>query len=573
MMSNLYHNTAPGHYHGSHLRYLIEVRRLRLSDAIAGIRTDLLNQIHGLSAQQRTGLLSVIGFGFLGLPLLSTGAAIPILGTVATVAIPAIWRTALGGARKRLEIELSIIGHSAHFEDLLSAMSIYIDAHPNCGVSLNAFVNAYETALSNYHAVAHQDYNLDAMCQSFLASLRSQMGHTPVWFNQLVNQIDLEIKGRNVDLQHLQENPIGSVDPRIPTLASWQMQLYGFTPTQGSAIESLRQQANTTSSNSPKSQPAIPNSQRSSSPTDSAVWLNSTSMQSVKAENDPWNAEQTTIDVVNSDTTMKNSSPSVSTPKPQDLGVNVAEKMASGRFVISRLIVGATRTGKSQLASDAAGLLRLRFGDKITLFYISAGYIEEEDGRYWRMCDRVSGFYFPEMSDTEKRLAYDSWAQLLDEFNAVPASVDRPKLLIVDELNSVMRSALGLNSEKAIQVFNAIKDKLASISSMGAKRGLSMWGIAPTGAMADMELTRGNVTAMNPIFVAQRPDCDPGWNDVVYLTAKTNGMAPGKRPSEDVWDKARAIGIERVVGVGGQWLLLMDTIEVCQQFSDAVSET
>jgi hypothetical protein len=204
---------------------------------------------------------------------------------------------------------------------------------------------------------------------------------------------------------------------------------------------------------------------------------------------------------------------------------------------------------------------------------MSAGYIEEEDGRYWRMCDRVSGFYFPEMSDTEKRLAYDSWAQLLDEFNAVPASVDRPKLLIVDELNSVMRSALGLNSEKAIQVFNAIKDKLASISSMGAKRGLSMWGIAPTGAMADMELTRGNVTAMNPIFVAQRPDCDPGWNDVVYLTAKTNGIAPGKRPCEDVWDKARVNGLERVVGVGGQWLPLMNTMNVCQQFADVASET
>ncbi|MBD2078977.1 hypothetical protein [Leptolyngbya sp. FACHB-17] len=101
-----------------------------------------------------------------------------------------------------------------------------------------------------------------------------------------------------------------------------------------------------------------------------------------------------------------------------------------------------------------------------------------------------------------------------------------------------MRSALMLNSEKAIQVCNAIKDKLASISSMGAKRGLSMWGIAPS-AMRDMELARGNVTAMTPIFVAQRPDCDPGWNDVVYLTAKTNGMAPSKRPSENVWDKAK----------------------------------
>lgn len=562
-MSNLYHNTAPGHYHGSHLRYLVEVRRLRLSDAIAGIKTDLLNQIHGLSAQQRTGLISLIGFGFLGLPLLSTGAAIPILGTVATVAIPALWRTALGSAKKRLEIELSIIGHSAHFEDLLTAMSVYVDAHPNCGMSLNAFVNAYETALSNYQAVAYQDYNLDAMCQSFLVSLRSQMGHTPVWFNQLVNQIDLELKGRNVDLQHLQENPIGNVDPRIPTLPSWQMQLYGFAPTQGSAIESLRQQTDTTLSNLPKSQSATPNSHQPSLPIGQNTKLTATPVQSAKVENDPWETEQITIDVLNKNIATR----IVSTPKSLESGVNVAEKMASGQFVISRLVVGATRTGKSQLASDAAGLLRLRFGDKITIFYISAGYIEEEDGRYWQMCDRVSGFYFPDMSDAEKRLAYDDWAQLLDEFNQVVSNVDSPKLLIVDELNSVMRSALSLNSEKALTVFNAIKDKLASISSMGAKRGLSMWGIAPTGAMGDMELTRGNVTAMNPIFVAQRPDCDPGWNDVVYLTAKTNGMAPGKRPSEDVWDKARAIGVDRVVGVGGQWSPLMNTVNVCSQFA------
>lgn len=249
--------------------------------------------------------------------------------------------------------------------------------------------------------------------------------------------------------------------------------------------------------------------------------------------------------------------------------MNIAEMMAAGKFIISRIIIGASRTGKSQLASDALGFIRLRFGQNVTIFYISAGFIPEEDGRYWSMCDRVSGFYFPELSDAQKRLAYSVWNDLIDEFTKVPSSAERPKILVIDELNSVMGTAARLDSPIAIQFVNAVKGKLADISSMGSKRGLVVWAVAPTGAMGDLGMTKANVTAMNPIFVAQTPSGTPGWNETTYLTAKNNGLAPERKPDRDVLDECEELGLDRLIGVAGRWLPLMNSTNVAAKFASS----
>lgn len=251
--------------------------------------------------------------------------------------------------------------------------------------------------------------------------------------------------------------------------------------------------------------------------------------------------------------------------------MNIAEMMAAGKFIISRIIIGASRTGKSQLASDALGFVRLRFGQNVTIFYISAGFIPEEDGRYWSMCDRVSGFYFPESSDTQKRLAYGVWNDLIEEFTKVPSSVEQPKILVIDELNSVMGTAARLDSPIATQFVNGVKGKLADISSMGSKRGLVIWALAPTGAMGDLGLTKANVTAMNPIFVAQVPTATPGWNETTYLTAKNNGLAPERKPDRDVLDECEELGLDRLIGVAGRWLPLMNSANVAARFASVSS--
>ncbi|GAP99090.1 hypothetical protein [Leptolyngbya sp. NIES-2104] len=251
--------------------------------------------------------------------------------------------------------------------------------------------------------------------------------------------------------------------------------------------------------------------------------------------------------------------------------MNIAEMMAAGKFIISRIIIGASRTGKSQLASDALGFVRLRFGQNVSIFYISAGFIPEEDGRYWSMCDRVSGFYFPELSDTQKRLAYGVWNDLLEEFTTMPSSVERPKILVIDELNSIMGTAVRLDSAIATQFVNGVKGKLADISSMGSKRGLVIWALAPTGAMGDLGLTKANVTAMNPIFVAQVPTATPGWNETTYLTAKNNGLAPERKPDRDVLDECEELGLDRLIGVAGRWLPLMNSTKVAANFTSVSS--
>jgi hypothetical protein len=250
---------------------------------------------------------------------------------------------------------------------------------------------------------------------------------------------------------------------------------------------------------------------------------------------------------------------------------NIAEMMAAGKFVISRIIIGASRTGKSQLASDALGFVRLRFGQNVTIFYLSAGFIPEEDGRYWTMCDRVSGFYFPELSDTQKRFAYGVWNDLLEEFTKVPSSVERPKILVIDELNSVMGTAARLDSAIATQFVKGVKGKLADISSMGSKRGLVIWALVPTGAMGDLGLTKANVTAMNPIFVAQVPTATPGWNETTYLTAKNNGLDPERKPDRDVLDECEELGLDRLIGVAGRWLPLIDSANVVTRFAPVSS--
>jgi hypothetical protein len=254
-------------------------------------------------------------------------------------------------------------------------------------------------------------------------------------------------------------------------------------------------------------------------------------------------------------------------PAPQQKpGINVAEVMTSGEFVISRLIIGASRTGKSQLASDGLGYIRLRYGTSVTIYYLSAGFIAEEDGRYWQMCDRVSGFYFPDMSDAGKRLAYKGWSKLIEEFTAIPSNVEQPKILVIDELNSAISTAMRLGSEEANLFVQAVKGKLADVSSMGAKRGVSVWGLAPTGAMGDMGLTKANVSAMNPVFVAQIPSASPGWNETVYQTAKTNGLAPRNPPTQDVIDECESLRLTRIVGAGGKWLPLAQSPKIAEQF-------
>lgn len=224
-------------------------------------------------------------------------------------------------------------------------------------------------------------------------------------------------------------------------------------------------------------------------------------------------------------------------------------------FVPSRLGIGAARSGKSQLFSDAGTLLRSKY-PSAQMYYVSAGYLESEDGHYWRFANEVAGYSFKDMSPDERTKAYQHWTEMLLSFDSAPYSMDNPKIFIVDELNSVM--TFGEESKIGKNFVKSLKDKLVLASSLGAKSGYVLWGIAPIGGMAGLNLTRDQASAFNPIYVGK---FGSNWNATAYKNAAANGLAPGLPPtgfSEN----------ERIVGIGGEWESLPQTQNLAMKCND-----
>ena len=224
-------------------------------------------------------------------------------------------------------------------------------------------------------------------------------------------------------------------------------------------------------------------------------------------------------------------------------------------FVPSRLGIGAARCGKSQLFSDAGTLLRSEYPNA-QIYYISAGYLESEDGYYWRFANEVAGYSFKDMTPDQRTKAYQHWTEMLLSFDTANYSIENPKLFIVDELNSVM--AFGDESKIGKNFIKSLKDKLVLASSLGAKSGYVLWGIAPIGGMAGLNLTRDQASAFNPIYVGK---FGSNWNATAYKNAAANGLAPGLPPtgfSEN----------ERIVGIGGEWETLPQTQNLAMKCDD-----
>ncbi len=228
-----------------------------------------------------------------------------------------------------------------------------------------------------------------------------------------------------------------------------------------------------------------------------------------------------------------------------------------GGFLPSRLFIGASRTGKSQVASDALSQVRKDYPDA-SIYYLSAGFKEAEDGWYWAASNHVAGYALKDMKPEAVRGAYEHWASLIEAFrDNTDYSSDKPKVLVVDELDSIMAFAEGAgNSGK--HVVKLLINTLTAASSTGAKDGFIMWAIAPVGDCAGLGLSRGKVSAMNPVFVAFNGQ---EWNEATYKTAAANGLAPATRP------QGFREG-DRVIGIGGNWELLPPSPKLAQSIGD-----
>lgn len=224
-------------------------------------------------------------------------------------------------------------------------------------------------------------------------------------------------------------------------------------------------------------------------------------------------------------------------------------------YVPCRLGVGASRSGKSQLVSDAGTLLRSKFPDS-EMFYISAGFMAGEDDHYWRFANQSAAYSFKDLSPEDRVLAYKHWTEVIKAFDQATYDAKNPKVLIVDEINTIVRfggaSAIGKAFVKSLV------DKLVLAASTGSKGGYVIWALAPIGGVAGLGLSRDEISAFNPLYVAK---FGSNWNATTYKTAAGNGIAPSIPPSGFTEN-------ERIVGIGGEWESLPPSQFLSKQCSD-----
>jgi hypothetical protein len=229
--------------------------------------------------------------------------------------------------------------------------------------------------------------------------------------------------------------------------------------------------------------------------------------------------------------------------------VDVPLGIANYEYLLSRIFLGGTRSGKSLLVALAIRHLRKRYGSKLQVWVMSAVYRPAE-AWYWDVADKAICVDFLRASPFEIEKAYESWAKMLEEFNAIPASEDNPKLLIVDEASMIGYSADAVGTEEAKAVWHHIRMKATLLSSGGAASGMGMYLTAPVGSVGALNLTRAELGAFFPIFVSGLDE----WNEAVYIAAKNNGLAPMTPPTPHVFSAARSVKAKSIIGISGKWI-------------------
>lgn len=135
-------------------------------------------------------------------------------------------------------------------------------------------------------------------------------------------------------------------------------------------------------------------------------------------------------------------------------------------YVPSRLTIGAPATGKSQLLSDAGTLLRLKFPNA-QMVYISAGFMAGKDDYCWRFVNESAAYSFKDLTSEEKVFAYKRWTEILSTFHEASCDAKNPKILIVDEIDIIIR--LGKASVIGQTFSKLLMDKLVLAATMGLK--------------------------------------------------------------------------------------------------------
>jgi hypothetical protein len=236
-------------------------------------------------------------------------------------------------------------------------------------------------------------------------------------------------------------------------------------------------------------------------------------------------------------------------PAAQPTLIDVPLGIAKTEYLLSRIFLGGTRSGKSLLVALTIRHLRKRYGSKLRVWVISAAYRPAE-AWYWDVADKVSCVDFTKSSPYEIGEAYKAWKPMLEQFTDVPADEHNPKLLILDEASMIGSTSDMVGTEESKAFWLNIRMKINHLSSAGAASGMGIYLIAPVGAVASLNLTRAELGAFFPVFTSDVEE----WNEAVYIAAKNNGLAPSNPPTVHTFDAARSVKASSIIGIKGKWL-------------------
>ena len=179
---------------------------------------------------------------------------------------------------------------------------------------------------------------------------------------------------------------------------------------------------------------------------------------------------------------------------------------------ISRAIFGGQRTGKSYLAACAS--LALHRLQQTKVFHINlCSYGEEEDGVYWQHAKSVRCDLSSVNANTAVNKIQDAIALVLEWFQ------EPNSLLIFDEL-AYTGSVSNIYSETLDQLMHVVADKIATLTSAGAKRQRAIWTLAPEFTATTLVDDAKAVKKLNLCYVSVSPTDSIEWKGQTFTFDK-----------------------------------------------------
>ncbi|PZO13839.1 MAG: hypothetical protein DCF25_15570 [Leptolyngbya foveolarum] len=218
---------------------------------------------------------------------------------------------------------------------------------------------------------------------------------------------------------------------------------------------------------------------------------------------------------------------------------------------VSRAIFGGQRTGKTNLAAQAARKLSETRQIKFFHFNLNSVAGSDEDANYFDVdgIRSVRGDLLHASPEEAKRLINEV-NELMDEF----MTYTQPSILIADEW-SELAASFNEHVDLLAPLIASLAAKISGFASSGMKRRKAIWTIAPVMVAGQLEKFGLAVKSLSPILVAIAPGHTAKWEDEeLSFDRSLYGQVSKNYPGieEPPTDSAAS----RIAFINGRWAAL-----------------